>query len=571
MRAWSSRPVPAGARRGLLEKLSKPFASVLARCPATSSRSRARSTRGRAPSGSSGRPTSSRRRTAGRRSRSSTRRTSSARPTASSSRRRTRSRRSTRRSGSTTPTSTRCACGCSRTRSTTTCSSRRTSTATSSPTSRAQMVGGLGFGCSGNIGEKLAVFEPTHGSAPKYAGQYKVNPIATILAAKMMLDWLGETEKGAPRRGRRRGRHRRRQGAHVRHGRHVDDARYGRRRRPSALRAEREIDAPWKILLHEVGLRDGLQVEKTVVPTEHEGRLDRRLAASGVDVVQVGSFVHPEKVPQMADTDELFRRFAAETAARTTPRRAILSGLVLNEKGLERGARLRRRALLHGRFRERDAQPEEHRHGRCRGDGADRRDGEGGPRGGKAGAGRRSSRRSAAATRGRCRRSACSRSAAPTSTPDSHASASPTRPDMRSPSRSASMFRALLAPRPWRSRRPATSTTPTVLGMANVYAALGAGVTSFETSFAGLGGCPFTKVAGGNVAPRTSCTCSSAWGCDGTSTFTPSSAIAQDVAAFFGRAMPGRVHRAGPIPDRAADGGPGDEREASSTASASST
>ena len=61
----------------------------------------------------------------------------------------------------------------------------------------AQMVGGLGFACSGNIGETLAVFEPTHGSAPKYAGQYKVNPIATILTAKMMLDWLGETEMGA--------------------------------------------------------------------------------------------------------------------------------------------------------------------------------------------------------------------------------------------------------------------------------------------------------------------------------------------------------------------------------------
>jgi 3-isopropylmalate dehydrogenase len=61
----------------------------------------------------------------------------------------------------------------------------------------AQMVGGLGFGCSGNLGEKLAVFEPTHGSAPKYAGQYKVNPIATILAAKMMLEWLGETTRAA--------------------------------------------------------------------------------------------------------------------------------------------------------------------------------------------------------------------------------------------------------------------------------------------------------------------------------------------------------------------------------------
>jgi 3-isopropylmalate dehydrogenase len=59
----------------------------------------------------------------------------------------------------------------------------------------AQMVGGLGFGCSGNIGDDLAVFEPTHGSAPKYAGQHKVNPIATILAAGMMLDWLGEGDK----------------------------------------------------------------------------------------------------------------------------------------------------------------------------------------------------------------------------------------------------------------------------------------------------------------------------------------------------------------------------------------
>lgn len=55
----------------------------------------------------------------------------------------------------------------------------------------AQCVGGLGFASSGNIGEKYAVFEPTHGSAPKYAGMYKVNPIATILAAKLMLEWLG--------------------------------------------------------------------------------------------------------------------------------------------------------------------------------------------------------------------------------------------------------------------------------------------------------------------------------------------------------------------------------------------
>ena len=58
----------------------------------------------------------------------------------------------------------------------------------------AQLVGGLGFACSGNIGDDFAVFEPTHGSAPKYAGQNKVNPIAMLLSAKLMLDYLGEMD-----------------------------------------------------------------------------------------------------------------------------------------------------------------------------------------------------------------------------------------------------------------------------------------------------------------------------------------------------------------------------------------
>jgi 3-isopropylmalate dehydrogenase len=61
----------------------------------------------------------------------------------------------------------------------------------------AQLVGGMGFGYSGNIGDRYALFEPTHGSAPKYAGLNKVNPLATILAAKMMLEWLGENAKAA--------------------------------------------------------------------------------------------------------------------------------------------------------------------------------------------------------------------------------------------------------------------------------------------------------------------------------------------------------------------------------------
>ena len=62
----------------------------------------------------------------------------------------------------------------------------------------AGLVGGLGFACSGNIGREYAVFEPTHGSAPKYEklNPSIVNPIAMILSAAMLCDHVGEREKG---------------------------------------------------------------------------------------------------------------------------------------------------------------------------------------------------------------------------------------------------------------------------------------------------------------------------------------------------------------------------------------
>ena len=87
-----------------------------------------------------------------------------------------------------------------------------------------------------------------------------------------------------------------------------------------------------RITIHEVGPRDGLQMEQQVVPLEIKLGWIRRLMDSGVDIIQVGSFVHPAKVPQMADTDDLFRRLTADKRTRV-----VLSGLVLNEKGLERG------------------------------------------------------------------------------------------------------------------------------------------------------------------------------------------------------------------------------------------
>ncbi len=60
----------------------------------------------------------------------------------------------------------------------------------------AQLVGGLGFAPSGNLGDSFAVFEPTHGSAPDIAGKGVANPVGMLLAARLMLDWLGESERG---------------------------------------------------------------------------------------------------------------------------------------------------------------------------------------------------------------------------------------------------------------------------------------------------------------------------------------------------------------------------------------
>ncbi len=56
----------------------------------------------------------------------------------------------------------------------------------------AGLVGGLGVAPGANIGENMALFEPTHGSAPKYKGMNKVNPVAQMLSAVMMLNYIGE-------------------------------------------------------------------------------------------------------------------------------------------------------------------------------------------------------------------------------------------------------------------------------------------------------------------------------------------------------------------------------------------
>ncbi|MCA9735777.1 hydroxymethylglutaryl-CoA lyase [candidate division KSB1 bacterium] len=89
-----------------------------------------------------------------------------------------------------------------------------------------------------------------------------------------------------------------------------------------------------KITIHEVGMRDGLQMEEKLVSLDTKIAWINQLLDSGVDIIQIGSFVHPKYVPQMAETDDLFRHFSASGRNNEN---VVLSGLVLNEKGLERG------------------------------------------------------------------------------------------------------------------------------------------------------------------------------------------------------------------------------------------
>jgi hydroxymethylglutaryl-CoA lyase len=89
------------------------------------------------------------------------------------------------------------------------------------------------------------------------------------------------------------------------------------------------VNLPAKMHIIEVGLRDGLQAEATIIPTAQKLRYIEQLIDAGIRRIQVGSFVHPTKVPQMADTDALCQQLE--------PLHGIdFSGLVLNAKGLER-------------------------------------------------------------------------------------------------------------------------------------------------------------------------------------------------------------------------------------------
>lgn len=298
------------------------------------------------------------------------------------------------------------------------------------------------------------------------------------------------------------------------------------------------------IVIHEVGPRDGLQMEKTVVPFERKLAWIRGLLDARLDIVQAGSFVHPTKVPQMADTDRLF----TELRAGGLRDGAVLSGLVLNEKGMERGLAAGVDLFCMG-----VSASETHS--------------------------RKNTGMSIAEASERIVAMAKQAMAAGKRAQVSVQSAfgcgyeGPV-PEARvldvvrqyvdngitnvsladtaghaTPEQVARMYEQVFAMGAGIDCACHFHDTYG-LGLANVWAAMHVGVTHVETSVAGLGGCPFTKIAGGNVCTEDFVHMMHRMGRRTDVRLEEVIRIAEEVAGFFGREMPGKVYRSGPIPTR---------------------
>ncbi len=299
-------------------------------------------------------------------------------------------------------------------------------------------------------------------------------------------------------------------------------------------------------VIHEVGLRDGLQMERQLVPTEQKIAWLDALLSSGVDIVQVGSFVHPEKVPQMADTDRLFAHYLEPGRKRAG---TLLSGLVLNEKGLERGLACGVEMFCmgvsasetHSRKNTGMAVAEANRRIVAMAQSA-------------LAAGRRvqvsvqsafgcgyegpvPAERVVALVRTFVDAGLSNLSLADTAghaTPDAVEAL-------------YAEVRAIAPDAEWTCHFHNTYG----LALANCYAARRAGVGAFEASVAGLGGCPFTKIAGGNTCTEDLVHAFQRDGLCREVRLDVLIEVAREVARHFARDMAGAVYRTGPIPQPA--------------------
>ncbi len=295
--------------------------------------------------------------------------------------------------------------------------------------------------------------------------------------------------------------------------------------------------------IHEVGMRDGLQMEKQIVPMAQKVEWIEQLIESGVDIIQLGSFVHPGKVPQMADTDGLFQYFTSIEK----PPRVVYSGLVLNEKGLERGLACGVEMFCMG-----VSASETHSQkntGMSIAEATERII----AMAKKAEDAKRKVQVSVQSAFGcgyeghvpqervmRIVEEYLNAGLRNISLADTAGHATPDRVEK--------MFSAILALD--ETIECACHFHNTYgLALANCYAAMKVGVKYFESSIAGLGGCPFTKIAGGNTCTEDFVHMLQRTELREDIKLDQLNQLANDVARFFERDMEGRVYRVGAIAD----------------------
>lgn len=296
------------------------------------------------------------------------------------------------------------------------------------------------------------------------------------------------------------------------------------------------------IILHEVGPRDGLQFENQTVPSWEKLKWIGALIDCGIEIIQVGSFVHPARVPQMADTDLLLTDLRKDKIRSSG---VIFSGLVLNERGLERGLACGVDLFCMG-----VSASETHSRKNTGMSIAEATD-----------------RIIAMAARAEeaGKKVQLSVQSAFGCGYEGHVPAEKVTGLVQkfldagfktisladtaghaTPDQVEKLFTAVAVlddEAEWACHLHNTYG----LGLANCYAALKVGVNYFESSFAGLGGCPFTKIAGGNVCTEDLVHMLQRMNLKKKVNLGKLIEIANDVGRFFGREMSGYVHKTGPI------------------------
>ncbi|MDA8131504.1 MAG: hydroxymethylglutaryl-CoA lyase [Elusimicrobia bacterium] len=297
-----------------------------------------------------------------------------------------------------------------------------------------------------------------------------------------------------------------------------------------------------KIHLQEVGLRDGIQHEEKLVPAGTKIRWAERMLAAGLDLVQLGSFVRADKVPQMADTGELFKHFLG----RDPKLASRLSALALNEKGLERGMKCGVQVFCVG-----SSASETHSRENT-GMGTEE-----------------AALRVAAMAREALNAGKTVHASVHSSFGCGYEGPVPAEKVLSvvktyleagvgsiglsdtaghaNPPQVKELFSAVarLAP-----GLPLSCHFHNAYGtgMANCFAALETGVTWFDTSAGGLGGCPFIKLPSGNVCTEDFVHTLQRMGLRKDVDLEELISVARAASAFFGRELPGAVMKTGPIP-----------------------